>query len=931
MNISFKKRIYLGFIVCVSLLTINAVIAIYTLEKNRKLAIHSSEVIDPSITALSDFEKMMLASKTYTTNWVFLRSNEADKMALVKIHASDYQELKLQLQLYSSKWNRRNWADSLNHIFTGFEQVLSHQKYILHSLNDYRDYDNADKKVAAQQELENIVLPQTAQLIKQLEDIIAYEQGVRMIEGNTLKSDAINLRMFIIYSTAVMIAIGLLLSVYMAKVITGPLRKIIHILNNLGKGNILKVDHPQSRDEIGAMVRSVNNLSEKLFESATFAHEIGNHNYNIPFKPLSEADTLGKALIAMRDNIKLSDEGFNEAQHIAQLGSWERDPKNNTIVWSDEMLRIFDIDANYNYTYQTYLDIIHPDDLGYVKDLAKKYLIDHQPIAYQCRITTHKGIQKTIHAEGKVVLNEEGEIVKTLGIVQDITARKKTEEVIAESEKKYRTLFEKMIDGVYKSTSAGKFIEVNPAFVKMLGYDSKEELLAIDIKSQLYFETSERDNAVLQDSMEGMAVFRLKKKDGSEIWVEDRGQYVSDENGVILYHEGILRDVTQRIKAEIALKESEAFNKGVLASLSSHIAVIDESGMIIAVNKAWNDFAIVNGETNLERTPSGINYFDVCKKAIATGDNLVKQALEGIHSVLKKEKNIFELEYPSDLLNGPRWFLLRVMNFESDTPKVVLAHEDITERKKAEEDILRKNVELQKTTDELDKFVYSVSHDLRAPLLSMQGVVDITAEETTEELTMYHMKMLGGSINRLDTFIGEILNYSQNARSEIISEKIDFKELVGKITHDLKYISVYDGKVKIHADIIEKGIFFSDKKRISMVLNNLISNAIRYHNPYTDKPFVKINVVADEVKTKIEIEDNGIGIDEKFQEKVFEMFYRVSESSNGSGLGLYIVKETIEKLHGAIYIQSKRGIGTKFSVSIPNLYSNHSDSYRNQN
>ena len=121
------------------------------------------------------------------------------------------------------------------------------------------------------------------------------------------------------------------------------------------------------------------------------------------------------------------------------------------------------------------------------------------------------------------VMNFESDTPKVVLAHQDITERKKAEETISESEKNYRTLFEKILDGVYKSSSEGKFIEVNPACVAMLGYDSKEDLLAIDIKSALYFETEERENAVEQDNLDGMAVYRLRKKDGSEIWVEDRG------------------------------------------------------------------------------------------------------------------------------------------------------------------------------------------------------------------------------------------------------------------------------------------------------------------------------------------------------------------------------------------------------------------------
>ncbi|MCX5976839.1 MAG: PAS domain-containing sensor histidine kinase, partial [Coprothermobacterota bacterium] len=110
-------------------------------------------------------------------------------------------------------------------------------------------------------------------------------------------------------------------------------------------------------------------------------------------------------------------------------------------------------------------------------------------------------------------------------------------------------------DGVYRSSHEGKFLEVNPAMVKMLGYESKEELLAIDIKSQLYFAPEDRESAALVEKLEEMGVFRLRKKDGSEIWVEDHGRHVVNDEGAVLYHEGVLRDITDRKQLEERIRQ----------------------------------------------------------------------------------------------------------------------------------------------------------------------------------------------------------------------------------------------------------------------------------------------------------------------------------------------------------------------------------------
>ena len=160
---------------------------------------------------------------------------------------------------------------------------------------------------------------------------------------------------------------------------------------------------------------------------------------------------------------------------------------------------------------------------------------------------------ETRHYEDRMVVLSDTEV---LSVVRDVTDRRRAEDALRISEGQYRELVNKMPDGVYKSSHAGRFIDVNPAMVKMLGYDSKEDLLAIDIKSQLYFAVEDRESAALTEKLEEMAVFRLKRKDGSEIWVEDHGRHVVDPAGNVLYHEGILRDVSERKRAEDALQQA---------------------------------------------------------------------------------------------------------------------------------------------------------------------------------------------------------------------------------------------------------------------------------------------------------------------------------------------------------------------------------------
>jgi PAS domain S-box-containing protein len=185
------------------------------------------------------------------------------------------------------------------------------------------------------------------------------------------------------------------------------------------------------------------------------------------------------------------------------------------------------------------------------------------------------------------ILNPNGPVTFS-AFLRDISERKQAEENLRRSEERYRTLVERMTDGLYRSTPDGKFIEVNPAMVKMLGYASKKELMDIDIKSQLYFDVKEREEMVdvlREAGKDEIEVFRLRRKDGHEVWVEDHGRLVYDSHGTVLYHEGILRDITARLKAEKALRESEERFRTLYDDNPFMYFTVDAEGIVLSVNR----------------------------------------------------------------------------------------------------------------------------------------------------------------------------------------------------------------------------------------------------------------------------------------------------------------------------------------------------------
>lgn len=229
--------------------------------------------------------------------------------------------------------------------------------------------------------------------------------------------------------------------------------------------------------------------------------------------------------------------------------------------------------------------------------------------------------------------------------------------------------------------------------------------------------------------------------------------------------------------------------------------------------------------------------------------------------------------------------------------------------------IAQQNLELKKINAELDRFVYSASHDLRAPLVSIQGLSKIAMQEAQHETDRKYFKLINDRVIRLDDFIRDIIEYSRNSRTERTLETFSLEPMIYEIIENLKYLEGADRiKFDLLCDVAE---VYSDKSRLKVVLSNIIANAIKYHNLRREDPFIKISVKEENQKIHLSIADNGIGIPKEAEKKIFDMFYRASDRAGGSGLGLYIVKEMVEKLEGTILVESEVGEGTTFFVTIP--------------
>ncbi|GCC51280.1 GHKL domain-containing protein [Chryseotalea sanaruensis] len=229
----------------------------------------------------------------------------------------------------------------------------------------------------------------------------------------------------------------------------------------------------------------------------------------------------------------------------------------------------------------------------------------------------------------------------------------------------------------------------------------------------------------------------------------------------------------------------------------------------------------------------------------------------------------------------------------------------------------KRNRELRKLNSELDRFVYSASHDLRAPLASILGLIAVARLDKSNNVEEY-LNLIEKSIHKLDGFIRDIIDFSRNSRLELDTEPIKFESMIHEIIDELKYMDER-GLIRKIVEVNGSGDFCTDRKRLAIILRNLISNAYKYHNPYTEDNFVHVTVKYSGQEATIKVADSGIGISEEHLSNIFKMFYRANENNNGSGLGLYIVKETVEKLKGSITVHSEPNQGSTFELKLVSI------------
>jgi PAS domain S-box-containing protein len=404
-------------------------------------------------------------------------------------------------------------------------------------------------------------------------------------------------------------------------------------------------------------------------------------------------------------------------------------------------------------------------------------------------------------------------------ISRDNTEKRKARNEISKSQKLLTSINKNISEGIYRSFAAGGLVYVNKSFVEMFGYNTAQEVLALESKD-LYANPSKRDEYEVLGKRKKLvsnneALF--KRKDGSTFLGLNNYMLTTDQDGNEIF-DGAIRDISEQTKNA---KERELLHQELLTQ-NKELALKEQE------LEAFNE------------------------ELISNRDNLV---------------NILE--------------------------------------------------ELSDRNFELDQLIYRTSHDLRAPLRSVLGLTNLYKLEVENPPNTY-VEKIEDRIHKMDDFIKSMLDYSRANRLSIDYLEVDVEKIFEDCILDLEFLDGFKS-VEIIKEVAKTDITAKvDVLRLKIILSNIISNVFKYRNTKIQNSFLKLNLEVLSTEINISISDNGIGIEKEYLNKVFDMFYRATETSEGSGLGMYIVKQSVDKLEGSITVESEIDVGTTFKLILPN-------------
>ncbi len=611
---------------------------------------------------------------------------------------------------------------------------------------------------------------------------------------------------------------------------------------------------------------------------------------------------------------------LTEALTLTNCGTWEYDRVNNAFVLSESLVELLGLqdrfaeeeDQHYAITVDDYIELIFEEDqLAFVENRKKiiassanEDCINHQ----EYRVVRPDGGIRNIYSTTRSVYEREGNFIKYYGTLQDVTEIHHIEGELTKSKEQLSDALSIANLSTWELDMKNSKMKVGSNFIKLLGSDlSMDADNVVDVDSFIsiihpddlhtYYIALDRAVKANEPDYIDFIEYRIIRPDG-----EIRNIYISikvrkDKYGNHFRHFGTIQDITPIRKA---IAEKERYGN-IIEATSDIVLIINKDMNLIYLNQAARDFYGFSPEDNISGFPVKILQSDhslkltkemalptAAKKGIWSGENVIQRydkELITVSQVILSHKGVDgDVEYYSSIIR------------------------DISELKQIEQDLKYKN-------KELDTFVYKASHDLRGPIASLMGLFKIIENEITDPQSMEYFNLYNKQITRLNDIILNLIQLTKIKEVDVVRQKIDFEEIIESCIGSFTNLPNFE-HVSFNVNIDLGKDFYSDRSLVTTIMQNLIENAIKYSKSGQESQVevdIKRNVNNDLI---IKVEDHGIGIEESIQGEVFNMFFRASNEVIGSGLGLYILKNAVEKLNGKVSLFSKVNEGTTFLIKL---------------
>ncbi|HKJ27412.1 MAG TPA: PAS domain S-box protein [Anaerolineales bacterium] len=565
----------------------------------------------------------------------------------------------------------------------------------------------------------------------------------------------------------------------------------------------------------------------------------------------------------------------------------------------------------------TFTEITHPDDLGRSQQKFEQSLADRQPYTIEKKYLHKNGDIIIGHTNVSPTFDSDGNFIFAITHMQDITIRKQAEEALIHERNRAQQYLDVAEIIILALDENQRIILANRKCIEVLKCENEAELLGMDwVQNFVPEHETHNVKKVFQQIYQGDIDLveyienAVVTKDGEERIIAWHNAVLKNEAGQVT---GILssgEDITEKKKAEEAIAESEERFRQ-FSNLAKEGILIHQGGICIDCNLALTQ---ITGYPREE-----LIGMDLIKTVILpeyharVQENIQKNLQEPYEiEIWHKDGHVVPVELHGDEII-----------WQGKQARIVNA-QDITERKRAERAILQLNkelearvemrtVQLKEANKELEAFSYSVSHDLQAPLRAISGfsqIIDLEYRDTLPDKVIDYFERIHTSTKKMKLLIDGLLDLARLGRKTLTIEPIEMDSLAGKIFNNLMAL---EKNRQINFSANTHKIISGDEEMISILLNNLIGNAIKYTR-HESAAQIEFNTTTKDEEVVFFIADNGDGFNMEFSDKLFQPFQRLhlEEDFEGTGIGLSLVKRIIQHHNGQIWVESEKGKGTCF-------------------